>query len=229
MSMNSDFQSMYPGEEPTSPSGMVEEEQAAQSARQPAVTESVETLRRDAQNEDPWSKDPAGQVNRHKGMRLYHEMPIQERERIFDESMDAALTAEGITDPAERQYWKDNAKKVVKGAGFPGENPEMNPFAMAGENRGTPLYAAPKSDKSAASNELNSSAIGYYQFIVHDPNDRNKDPYGHRQFVPEGGNLYDPVTQQRMFIRAVRGGKHKGDPASVYREKRDSGNHTWGP
>jgi hypothetical protein len=99
MSTSSDFQSFDPNPETSSPdlpSEMAYQEQQAQPS---AVTESIETLRRDAQNEDPWSKDPAGQVNRHKGMRLYHEMPLQERERIFDESMDEALTAEGIMDP----------------------------------------------------------------------------------------------------------------------------------
>jgi muramidase (phage lysozyme) len=100
---------------------------------------------------------------------------------------------------------------------------------MAGENKGTRLYAAPSRDKSAASNELNSSAMGYYQFIIHDPDDKTKDPYGHKSFIPQGGNFFDPVTQQRMMIRAILGGKHKGDPASVVREKRTRSDHTWGP
>jgi hypothetical protein len=120
-------------------------------------------------------------------------------------------------------------KAVVKGQGFPGENPNLDPFMMAGENRGTPLYASDPGDKSPSSNELNSSALGYYQFIINDPKDPAKDPYGHRAFIPQGANFFDPVTQQRMFIRAVQGGKHHGDPASVVNEKRSSSHHTWGP
>jgi hypothetical protein len=182
-----------------------------------------------AQGENPWDPDPAAQQARHAGMRAFHEMPPEERQSVFEQSLDAALDAEKITDPAEREHWKTNMRKIVLGDGtFPGENPTLNPFAMAGENKGTPLYASDPRDKSPRSNELNSSAMGYYQFIVNDPRDPSKDPYGHKAFIPEGRNFFDPVTQHRMFIRAVLSSKkHHGDPASVTNEKRRT--KVWGP
>jgi soluble lytic murein transglycosylase-like protein len=184
-----------------------------------------------AQRENPWNTDPNAQPARHAGMRAFFEMPEPERDQIYTQSLEQALTDEGITDPAERQRWAQNMRLVAKGdARVPGENPSLNPFMMAGEGRGTPLYANSAADKGPHSNELNSSAMGYYQFIIHDPRDPNKDPYGHRAYIPPGGNFFDPVTQQRMFIRAIRGSaKHHGDPASVVREKWSKSDHTWGP
>jgi hypothetical protein len=185
-----------------------------------------------AMQENPWDPDPAAQEARHAGMRAFIDMSPEERSAIYDESIDRALTEEGITDPAEKEYWKRNMKLVSTGdRSFPGENPGLNPFMMAGENRGTPLYASSTEDKSARSNELNSAAMGYYQFIIHDPVDPKKDPYGHKRFIPPDANFFDPVTQHRMFIRAIRnpGSKHHGDPASVVREKRERSDHTWGP
>jgi hypothetical protein len=186
------------------------------------------TLAANAEQENPWNPDPQAQANRHQGMRLFHQMPPQERDLIFANSLERALEAEGIP-PEQREHWRQNMTKIVKGTPqFPGENPTLNPFAMAGENRGTPLYASDPRDKSPMSNELNSSALGYYQFIIHDPRDPNKDPYGHKQFLPPDGNFYDPVTQHRMFIRAVRNSqKHGGDPASVTAEKART--KVWGP
>lgn len=180
-----------------------------------------------AQNENPWTPDLEAQQNRHSGMRKFYEMPSSLREAIFDESMEEALKAEGIP-PQEWGYWKSNMAKVVMGTPeFPGENPNLNPFMMAGESRGTPMYASDSSDRSPHSNELNSSAQGYYQFIIHSPD--GSDAYGHRRFIPEGANFYDPVTQHRMFIRAIRSpdSKHHGDPASVVREKALT--KVWGP
>lgn len=180
-----------------------------------------------AQEENPWTPDLEAQQNRHAGMRKFYEMPSNLREAIFDESMEEALKAEGIP-PQEWGYWKSNMAKVVMGTPeFPGENPNLNPFMMAGESRGTPMYASDSSDRSPHSNELNSSAQGYYQFIIHSPD--GSDAYGHRRFIPEGANFYDPVTQHRMFIRAIRSpdSKHNGDPASVVREKALT--KVWGP
>jgi hypothetical protein len=180
-----------------------------------------------AQDENPWTPDLNAQQNRHAGMRTFYEMPQQLREAIFDESMEEALKAEGIP-PEEWGYWKGNMAKVVMGTPeFPGENPNLNPFMMAGESRGTPMYASDSYDRNPHSNELNSSAQGYYQFIIHSPN--GSDAYGHRRFIPEGANFYDPVTQHRMFIRAIRNpdSKHRGDPASVVQEKART--KVWGP
>jgi hypothetical protein len=178
-----------------------------------------------AEAENPWSSD---QPARWEALARFHALPGEERQRVFEDSLDMALAAEGIP-PEQRDYWKQNMRAVVLGDGrFPGENPGLNPFAMAGEGRGNGLYASDASDKSPRSNELNSSALGYYQFIIHDPRDPNRDPYGHRAHIPEGENFYDPVTQHRMFIRAIRSSaKHRGDPASVVREK--AATKVWGP
>ncbi len=180
-----------------------------------------------AQDENPWNPDLNAQRNRHQGMKMFYDMPSTTREGIFSDSMTEALKAEGIPQE-EWGYWKDNMNKIVKGTpDFPGENPSLNPFMMAGESRGTPMYASDPSDRSPNSNELNSSAQGYYQFIIHSPD--GSDAYGHKAFIPEGANFYDPVTQHRMFIRAIRspGSKHHGDPASVVREKQQT--KVWGP
>lgn len=197
----------------------------------PGSEQQLDSLATEAEREDPWSTNPADQRARHQGMRTYFEMEAPQREQVFDAALERALDEEGITGAAEREHWKRNMKLVALGdRSFPGENPGLNPFMMAGETKGTRLYAAPSRDKSAASNELNSSAMGYYQFIINDPDDKNKDPYGHRRFIPEQGKFFDPVTQQRMFIRAIKGSrKHHGDPASVVNEKRNSRDHTWGP
>jgi hypothetical protein len=84
---------------------------------------------------------------------------------------------------------------------------------------------------------LNSSALGYFQFISQKPIDVGQgfDPsfdYGHwKSYGPceDYAHQTEPVAQVRQFIRAIRRSrKHNGDPMSVVEEKRRVP-HVWGP
>ena len=173
--------------------------------------------------------DANGQPVRQAAMERFNQLPLSRRRAIFDAAMDAGLSAEGITDGSERENWKQAMRSIVVGDGFPGENPDFNPFMLAGESGGTFRGGA---------DALNSSALGYFQFIAQRPIDNGQPfspefDFGHwRNSGPTPSDYSrqtEPVSQVRQFIRAIRNSrKHHGDPLSVVREKA-SGDHTWGP
>lgn len=173
--------------------------------------------------------DANGQPVRRAAMERFNQLPSSRRRAIFDAAMEAGLSAEGITSPSQREHWKQAMRSVVVGDGFPGENPDLNPFMLAGESGGVFRGGADK---------LNSSALGYFQFIAQKPIDNGQPfspefDYGHwRNSGPTPGDYSrqtEPVSQVRQFIKAIRNSrKHGGDPLSVVREKA-SGDHTWGP
>jgi hypothetical protein len=173
--------------------------------------------------------DPNGQPVRQAAMERFNQLPLTRRRAIFDAAMDAGLSAEGITNGSDRENWKRAMRSIVVGEGFPGENPDLNPFMLAGESGGTFRGGADR---------LNSSALGYFQFIAQKPieNGRPFSPefdFGHwRNSGPTPSDYSrqtEPVSQVQQFIRAIKSSrKHRGDPLSVVREKA-SGDHTWGP
>lgn len=173
--------------------------------------------------------DPDGQPVRRAAMERFNRLPLTRRRAIFEAAMDAGLTAEGVTSSTDREHWKQAMRSVVVGDGFPGECPDLNPFMLAGEAGGVFRGGA---------DCLNSSALGYFQFISQRPIPNGEGfsadhDYGHWRnsgpFPSDYGRQTDPACQVRQFIRAIRSSrKHHGDPLSVVREKA-SGDHTWGP
>ncbi|HEY3059937.1 MAG TPA: SH3 domain-containing protein [Chloroflexota bacterium] len=173
--------------------------------------------------------DPNGQPKRRTAMERFNQLPYDRRKVIFEQSMDAGLDAEGIVDPDLRERWKLAMRTITLGEGFPGECPDLNPFMLAGEVGGV--------FRGGADN-LNSSALGYFQFIAQKPipvgNMFTPDfDYGHwKRFGPcpdDYAHQTEPVCQVREFIRAILGStKHHGDPMSVVEEKRRAP-HVWGP
>jgi hypothetical protein len=181
-------------------------------------------------SENYW--DPDGQPSRRAAMERFNRLPRERRRAIFEQAMEDGLSAEGILNGGERERWKRAMRSVTIGEGFPGECPDLNPFMLAGESGGVFRGGA-----DPAFGGLNSSALGYFQFLSQDPIPPGQPfspafDYGHwRRFGPfpdDYGRQTEPVSQVRQFIRAIRGGKHHGDPMSVVREKA-SGDHTWGP
>ena len=179
--------------------------------------------------------DPNGQPNRRAAMERFNQLPFERRRAIFERAMDEGLTAEGIADGAARDHWKQAMRAIALGGpDFPGENPDLNPFMLAGESGGVFRGGA---DKEFGG--LNSSALGYFQFLSQKyvpigqaivPADCD---YGHWRaygpFPDDYGQQTSPVCQVRQFIRAIRAsGKHHGDPMSVVREK-STPPHVWGP
>jgi Bacterial SH3 domain len=173
--------------------------------------------------------DPAGQPKRRAAMERFNRLPFERREAIFEHALDAGLDAEGVVDAAERDRWKLAMRTITLGDGFPGECPDLNPFMLAGEVGGVFRGGA---------DTLNSSALGYFQFIaqkpipVGDPFTPDFD-FGHwKRFGPcpdDYAHQTEPVCQVREFIRAIqRSTKHHGDPMSVVEEKRRTP-HVWGP
>jgi SH3-like domain-containing protein len=173
--------------------------------------------------------DPNGQPRRRAAMERFNQLPIERRKAIFETALDAGLDAEGIVDPAARDHWKQAMRTVTLGDGFPGECPDLNPFMLAGEVGG--MF-------QGGADSLNSSALGYFQFIAQKPipvgNSFTPDfDYGHwRHYGPcpdDYAHQTEPVAQVREFIRAIqRSTKHHGDPMSVVEEKRQAP-HVWGP
>jgi len=173
--------------------------------------------------------DEGGQPVRRAAMERFNQLPGARRRAIFDAAMDAGLTAEGITSAGERNHWKQAMRAVVVGDGFPGECPDLNPFMLAGESGGVFRGGADR---------LNSSALGYFQFIAQKPIDPGEPfsppfDYGHWRncspFPSDYSRQTDPVCQVRQFIRAIKGSrKHHGDPLSVVREK-STPPFVWGP
>ena len=171
--------------------------------------------------EDLW--DPNGQPRRREAMEQFNALPFDRRAEIFNSAMDAALTAEGVLDGGDRASWTRAMSLVVRGGPFGStsiiaENPDLNPFILAGESGGVFRGGAPK---------LNSAALGYFQFIATKPDGSD---FGHwTQFMPDHDRsmMTNPTSQVQEFIRAVLGGRHHGDPFSVVDEKARTG--VWGP
>jgi hypothetical protein len=138
--------------------------------------------------------------------------------------MERGLQQEGVTDARQREEWKNAMRLVVMGGQGvrQGENPDLNPYMLAGESGGRYRGGA---------NAANSSALGYFQFITQSPKGAGTDHFGHwKNYSPtpnDPSRMTDPVTQIQMFIRAVRNGRHKGNPMSVVNQKRTKG--TWDP
>jgi hypothetical protein len=173
--------------------------------------------------------DPNGQPNRRAAMERFNQLPLDRRQSIFELAMDAGLDAENITDQATRDRWKRAMRCITVGEGFPGECPDLNPFMLAGEVGGIFRGGA---------DALNSSALGYFQFIAQNPIPVGvpfspQYDYGHwRNYGPcpdDYAHETDPVSQVREFVRAIqRSAKHNGDPMSVVAEK-STPPHVWGP
>ncbi len=158
-------------------------------------------------------------------MERFNQLPLERRRAIFEGALDAGLTAEGIADPSERAWWKEAMRAVVvggHGVTVP-ENDDVNPYMLAGENGGK---------FRGGGDRLNSSAVGYFQFLS-TGNKANIDKPSEewQRFAPAGATYeqrFDPEVQARWFINAVRQGGHRGDPWSVVRDK-SRGDKTWGP
>lgn len=178
--------------------------------------------------------DPDGQPRRRAAMERFNQLPRERRRAIFELALDQGLTAEGIINAGERDRWKQAMRSVTLGGpDFPGECPDLNPFMLAGESGGVFRGGA-----DPAFGGLNSSALGYFQFLAQNPIPVGQlfaptFDFGHwRRFGPtpdDYAHQTDPVCQVRQFIRAIRGsGKHHGDPMSVVNEKATPP-HVWGP
>jgi hypothetical protein len=178
--------------------------------------------------------DPNGQPNRRAAMEQFNQLSRERRRAIFELAMDEGLSAEGIFDADERNHWKQAMRAVTLGGpDFPGECPDLNPFMLAGESGGVFRGGA-----DPAFGGLNSSALGYFQFLIQNPIPIGEmfgpqHDFGHwRRFGPfpdDYGRATEPVCQVRQFIRAIKGsGKHRGDPMSVVNEKATPP-HVWGP
>lgn len=171
--------------------------------------------------------DPSGQPTRQAAMVHYNGLAVDRRRAIYEAALDAGLDAEGITDPAVRDHWKQAMRAISLGDGFPGECPDLNPFMLAGESGGIFRGGA---------DYLNSSALGLFQFISQNPIPVGAPftpdfDYGHwKSFGPcdDYAHQTEPASQVREFIRAIRASaKHKGDPMSVVAEKATPP-HVWG-
>jgi hypothetical protein len=171
----------------------------------------------DIPEENLWAGE---QPQRHARMQRFQARPIEERRAIFEDAMTRGLEEEGITG-AEADRWKHAMRAVVTGDGLnrgvPGENPDLNPLMIAGESGG----------RRGTANRLNSSALGYFQFLRQNPNGST---YSHVQYAPDEykARPYHPVGQVRQFVRAIRASqKYRGDPFGVVRDKNATG--VWGP
>ena len=146
--------------------------------------------------------------------------PMAEKQAEFDAAIERGLDEEGITDPGTRQQWRNSMTMMATGkglaAGRQGENPNLNPYMIAGEYTGKPGTA----------NESNSTALGYFQFLRQDS---KGNLYSHDQYLPAEykDNPYDSVGQVRQYIQAITRGRYKGDMMGPIREKNNTG--VWGP
>ena len=174
----------------------------------------------DVPEENLWQPS---QPQRHGKMTTFQARSPDERRVVFEDALERGLTEEGITDPGERERWKGAMRTLVTGQGLPpkkyGENPDLNPFMIAGESGG----------RAGTADRMNSSALGYFQFLRQHPNGK---PYGHEGYLPEEYKRrpYHPVGQVRQFVRAIKSsGRHKGDPMGPVRQKIDDPKGAWGP
>lgn len=156
---------------------------------------------------------------RQQAMVDFQKLSPEVRRQIFENAMDQGLTAEGINDPQQREVWKQTMRLMTMGSSeFPGENRDLNPFMLAGESGGHPGNAT----------RLNSSALGYFQFLAQN---RDGSDYGHwSRYSPtpnDRSQMTNPTTQVRQYIRSVNLGSAHGDPWSYIEQKRRT--HVWGP
>lgn len=181
---------------------------------------------RTAAQEDPFGEQPT----RHAAYLRWQQMDPATRETAFQIAVDHALTAEGVTNPAERARWKQAMMLVAKGDGeTPGENPDLNPFAQAYDLPDQPsqgvnprLVGTPQGDRTA------SSARGYFQFLHRGSPDgstpstwdlvRLPSREGEDELPYEG--VFDPVSNARGYIRAVNRSSNYHDPIDPWNEKR---------
>jgi hypothetical protein len=174
--------------------------------------------------ENFWNESLNGEPSaRQKAMEEWAQLPAERRREIFEQSMDEGLTAEGITDPGERERWKNAMRDVVIGGGrippHKAENGDLNPFMIAGESGGK-FRGGPS--------VLNSTAMGYFQFLAQNGQGQTSEEW--QKFAPPGAQLSqqtDPVMQVRQFIRSVNEGAHAGNPDSVVDQKVRQG--WWSP
>jgi SH3-like domain-containing protein len=172
--------------------------------------------------------DPNGQPNRQAAMLRFDQASYDRRRTIFEAAMAAGLDAESIAEAAQRSAWIQAMRSISLGDGFPGECPDLNPFMLAGEVGGVFRGGA---------DCLNSSALGYFQFLSQKPIPVGtafspEYDYGRwKAFGPceDYAHQSEPAAQVREFIRVIRASpKHRGDPMSVVQEKATPP-HVWGP
>jgi hypothetical protein len=200
--------------EPADPMAPPEPEAAAQRTPYPFADD---PRVRAAASENVWSpRQPARQSL----MVEYQQLPFEVREAAFDRAMDEGLAAEGITgDEATR--WKRAMYEMATGTGrlqgVQGENPDLNPFMIAGESSGKPAYAG------GVPGMAPSSATGYFQFIQ---SNRDGSDYGFMGYVPKeyNGDIYNPVAQVRQFVRTINASSNfRGNPDLAVANKRKNG------
>jgi hypothetical protein len=186
---------------------------------------------RRAAAEDPFGDQPIRQA----AYLRWQQLDPARREAAFGVSVDKALTAEGITDPAARDHWRQAMLLVAKGdAKTPGENPSLNPFAQAYDlpdrpGQGVnPKYAGtPQGDATA------SSARGYFQFLTKSNGStpstwelvRLPSKAGEEELAAD--DVFDPVANARGYIRAVNRSTNYRDPMDPWREKQRK--QVWNP
>jgi hypothetical protein len=179
----------------------------------------VDPERARAAASEPW-RGP--QPVRHELYRDWQSQVTPEQARqTFESSLDQALDAEEIIDPAQREHWKGAMRMMVIGdeqQGIKGEVPWLNPYAQAYDTRSTPTTG------------VDSSARGYYQFLTA-PNGSAQNSVWQIVRPPDAtdADVFDPVANQRGFIRAVRiSPTYAGDPwRAVEEKKRNRG--PWNP
>lgn len=160
--------------------------------------------------ENPFGPSPV----RTAAMQQFQARPYEARQAIFERSIQAGLDAEGISDPTMREALAESMRLVATGPSA--ENKDLNPYEMNSQFGGVPRRPE-------------SGAFGYFQFLGWHPNG-TFDPERHIQrFSPakDPGNLWDPVNQTRMYIRAVFDGRARGDPWYYPNQKKRQG--WWGP
>lgn len=184
-----------------------------------------------AAREDPFGAQPIRQA----AYLHWQQMDPQQRQATFLDAADQALTAEGITDPAQREHWKQAMLAVAKGDDqTPGENPDLNPYAQAYDLGDQPaqgvnprLVGTPQGDATA------SSARGYFQFLTK-PNgttpstwDLVRAPLHDGEDELPADAVFDPVANARGYIRAVNRASNYQDPMDPFREKQRK--KVWNP
>lgn len=205
---------------PTGPEDLIPEEQAVYAAgRHEGLRAAFQGKAQEiVDNQENFFRESPDSV-RPQAMAAWQRIPMSERNAIFEDSMTEALQRQGITDPGAAEHWRSAMRSIVRD-GRAAENSQLNPFMMAGEADGRWRNGA---------NALNSSALGYFQFLSQNPNGTD---YGHwDSYRPEGAqprDQLDPVSQVEQFIIAInRSRVHRGDPHSVVRQKAQQGH--WGP
>jgi hypothetical protein len=176
-----------------------------------------------AAQEDPFGDQPT----RHAAYTRWQAMTPEDRQLVFDQAVDVALTAEGITDPAKRAEWKQAMTLVAKGdAKTPGENPALNPFAQAYDLDDRPARGVnPRLEGTPQGDATASTARGYFQFLTkgNGPTPSTWDLVrlpskdGEEELARDA--IFDPVSNARGFIRAVNRSTNYQSPLDPWKEK----------